>query len=662
MSSFLFVCLFLRLIIAQIPPPLDESKFKVFRSPVDGNVTITYKSLDNNTCTTTFPSQQQFTGYVTLPPMTLAPIQQNYSINTFFWFIEARQSPETAPLTIWLNGGPGSSSMIGMFQENGPCEVVETGRESLGTKAREWGWDRASNMLFIDQPNQVGFSYDQLAKGTYNLVTERLQSTVYQNDFPPWTQLQGQFSSDNPSYTTNTTEVSAFAIWHMLQGFFDAFPKYKSSVHLFAESYGGKYGPVFASIWAAQNERRRNGTIPADSSTDIILESLGIVNGCVDDLVQGIYYPRMASNNTYGIVGLSETAAREAEEDYFKSCEPAINACRRAANASDPTGEGDVPSVGRLCSSASSICNNILQVPWAETGRSYYDIAHMIPDPFPSSQYLSYLNTAAVQSSIGTPINFTSSSRAVNRVFNSLGDFERVDPIDDLAFLLNSGVRVALIYGDRDFICNWLGGEAVSTAVAALARSPYPSSFPAAGYSELMVNSSYVGGAIRQFGNLSFTRIYDAGHLVPSYQPEAAFTLFSRIVRGRNELATGKSADLGAFSSKGTAQALHRNSVPESPKPICYIRSLTDSCTTAQLRAISNGQGTVINGVWYQQESDWPGVDPAVTKAPTATRTGVYIATATVTRKAGASSVRMPATWELFGAVSMLLVGQLWLT
>ena len=41
--------------------------------------------------------------------------------------------------------------MIGLMQENGPCEVVQADREHLTTIPREWGWDRASNMLFIDQ-------------------------------------------------------------------------------------------------------------------------------------------------------------------------------------------------------------------------------------------------------------------------------------------------------------------------------------------------------------------------------------------------------------------------------------------------------------------------------------------------------------------------------
>jgi carboxypeptidase C (cathepsin A) len=114
-----------------------------------------------------FSTQKQYTGYVVLPPYTLAPIQQDYSVNTFFWFIEARNKPETAPLTIYINGGPGSSSMVGLFQESGPCQVVEIANGVLGTQPRQWGWDRSSNIIFIDQPNQVGFvrySYQWLSE------------------------------------------------------------------------------------------------------------------------------------------------------------------------------------------------------------------------------------------------------------------------------------------------------------------------------------------------------------------------------------------------------------------------------------------------------------------------------------------------------------------
>jgi hypothetical protein len=41
--------------------------------------------------------------------------------------------------------------MIGLFTENGPCEVIEVAAGKLATQARDWGWDRGSNMLYIDQ-------------------------------------------------------------------------------------------------------------------------------------------------------------------------------------------------------------------------------------------------------------------------------------------------------------------------------------------------------------------------------------------------------------------------------------------------------------------------------------------------------------------------------
>jgi len=136
---FLFVlfCI-LAVTFAQYPP---VSNLTTITSPVDGNITISYKVPTAGTCKTAFSTQQQYTGWVHIPG--------NYSTNTFFWFIGGRDP--TDQLTVWLNGGPGSSSMIGLFTENGPCEVIEIANGKLGTQVREWGWDRGSNMLFIDQ-------------------------------------------------------------------------------------------------------------------------------------------------------------------------------------------------------------------------------------------------------------------------------------------------------------------------------------------------------------------------------------------------------------------------------------------------------------------------------------------------------------------------------
>lgn len=74
----------------------------------------------------------------------------------FFWFFESRNSPEDDPLLLWLNGGPGESSLLGLFQENGPCRINGHGN---GTLHNEFGWNSHANLLYVDQPVSVGFSY-----------------------------------------------------------------------------------------------------------------------------------------------------------------------------------------------------------------------------------------------------------------------------------------------------------------------------------------------------------------------------------------------------------------------------------------------------------------------------------------------------------------------
>ncbi len=272
------------------------------------------------------------------------------------------------------------------------------------------------------------------------------------------------------------------AIWHMLQGFLGAFPQYAPNtttmgVHLFAESYGGKYGPAFASIWEQQNLRRSNGTISKSGTIQIKLASLGIVNGCVDDLVQGPYYPAMAVNNTYGLTAINPTRAKLAIGSFYASggCQDQIKQCRAAVNAQDPNNEGDVSTVNSICSNAYSFCSENVIDPYEDAGRSIYDIAHLLPESFPPSTYLEYLNTASFQSAIGSPVNYTETNYQVVSAFTSTGDYERESYIPDIANLLNAGVRVGLMYGDRDYICNWLGGEALSLAVAAQTSSSYAS-------------------------------------------------------------------------------------------------------------------------------------------------------------------------------------------
>ena len=101
----------------------------------------------NDICETT-PNVKSYAGYVYLPPNSLNETSenQNYPINTFFWFFESRKDPVNAPLAIWLNGGPGGSSLLGLLEENGPCFA---GKDSNSTYLNPWSWNNEVNMLYI---------------------------------------------------------------------------------------------------------------------------------------------------------------------------------------------------------------------------------------------------------------------------------------------------------------------------------------------------------------------------------------------------------------------------------------------------------------------------------------------------------------------------------
>jgi carboxypeptidase C (cathepsin A) len=105
-----------------------------------------------------------------------------------------------------------------------------------------------SNVLFVDHPAQVGFSYANPVPGyvdanTGNIITlPNATCPEYALDMGSC----GTYSAPNVSNTANTTEGAAPSMWKTLQGFMGAFPQYSSNgVHFATESYGGHYGPLF---------------------------------------------------------------------------------------------------------------------------------------------------------------------------------------------------------------------------------------------------------------------------------------------------------------------------------------------------------------------------------------------------------------------------------
>ena len=72
-----------------------------------------------------------------------------------YMFNYAYQDPEHKPLVLWLNGGPGCSSLDGWANEHGPMRMGQDGV----FEPNEYSWNRAANMIYLESPGDVGFSY-----------------------------------------------------------------------------------------------------------------------------------------------------------------------------------------------------------------------------------------------------------------------------------------------------------------------------------------------------------------------------------------------------------------------------------------------------------------------------------------------------------------------
>lgn len=63
------------------------------------------------------------------------------------------------PTIIWIEGGPGCTSMYGTFIETGPLKIIEKGNGTFSFKENPYAWTNDYNVIYVDQPVGTGISY-----------------------------------------------------------------------------------------------------------------------------------------------------------------------------------------------------------------------------------------------------------------------------------------------------------------------------------------------------------------------------------------------------------------------------------------------------------------------------------------------------------------------
>jgi len=134
---------------------------------------------------------------------------------------ESQSDPRKDPLVIWFNGGPGCSSMLGFMQENGPF-LWETGNATW-SGPNNYTWNKEANVLYIEQPAGVGFSY--------------FKNTTQMNDY--------MFNDDNVAVDN----------LHAVLGWYEMFPEFKTNdLYISGESYAGIYVPYLLNAIHHHNQ------------------------------------------------------------------------------------------------------------------------------------------------------------------------------------------------------------------------------------------------------------------------------------------------------------------------------------------------------------------------------------------------------------------------
>lgn len=325
--------------------------------------------------------------------------------------------------------------MIGLFQELGPCTVNSSG----AAVDNPYSWSNVSNMLFIDQPTQVGFSYSEAVPG-YTDETGSFVVTLPNDTCPDYAQDLdcGTYSLPKISLTANNTNVAADNLWKTIQGFMGVFSQYSRNGFAFAtESYGGHYAPIYNDYFLTQNSKNISG------AAQINLTHVLIGNGWFDPLIQyeAFYNFTVNPGNTYDVTYNDSTAAQ------------VYNSMYGPGNCYDQTVECNTYGRNDVCSVADSFCYSVVEyVLDVVTGRDEYDIRYLTPDPFPPTYYVDYLNTPEVQSAIGAFVNYSESNNAVGLAFANTGDDDReLGTIEATKRIYDAGVTMVHYYGGTYF-------------------------------------------------------------------------------------------------------------------------------------------------------------------------------------------------------------------
>ncbi|KAI4307175.1 hypothetical protein L6164_030390 [Bauhinia variegata] len=417
---------------------------------------------------------KQYAGYV--------DVDVNNGRSLFYYFVEADKDPDKNPLTLWLNGGPGCSSVGGgAFTELGPFYPRGDGR---GLRKNSMSWNRASNLLFVESPAGVGWSYSNTSSD-YNA---------------------GDASSARDMYL-------------FLLKWYDKFPTYRSrELFLTGESYAGHYIPQLADVLLDHNAR--------STGFKFNIKGVGIGNPLLklDRDIPATYEFFWSHGMISDEIGLAITNDCDFEDYTFENPHNVSHSCIHAiSEANRVVGEyiNNYDVILDVC--YPSIVEQELRLKKMATKIS------LGVDVCTSFERRFYFNLPQVQKALhANRTNLPYSWSMCSPVLNYSDTDGNINILPILERIVQNHIPVWVFSGDQDSVVPLLGSR---TLIRELAHElkfqvtvPYGAWF----------HKGQVGGWVTEYGNLlTFATVRGAAHMVPYAQPSRALHLFTSFVRGR---------------------------------------------------------------------------------------------------------------------------------
>ncbi|XP_040890602.1 lysosomal protective protein isoform X2 [Toxotes jaculatrix] len=415
-----------------------------------------------------------------------------------YWFVESQNNPSSDPVVLWLNGGPGCSSLDGLLTEHGPFLIQDDG---VTLQYNPYAWNKIASVLYLESPVGVGFSY-----------------------------------SDDKNYSTNDTEVS-MNNYLALKEFFRLFPEFsKNELFLTGESYGGIYIPTLA-------ER-----VMEDASLN--LQGVAVGNGMSsyemndNSLVYFAYYHGLLGSRLW--TNLQMFCCRNGTCNFYdnhdENCTASVSEVQNIVYSSGlniynlyascaggvgrrvsvEQGELVIRDLGNL------FINHQQTQLWKQKlrGLASVHLSTRLDPPCTNSTPSSlYLNNPYVRKALHISpdaLDWVICSAVVNLNYGRLYMDVRKQYLKLLSALK---YRVLVYNGDVDMACNFMGDEWFVESLhqqVEVQRRPWL-------YND--EGGRQVGGFVKEFDNIAFLTVKGSGHMVPTDKPIAAFTMFSRFIK-----------------------------------------------------------------------------------------------------------------------------------